>query len=103
MSFKVFRPAAKEHRAGPRLYDGREAVGEPADLELRRQRQRAAPEAGDAGLVRLEVADVEHAAAKPEVGHGHGGVLLAPESIECESVLDDLASGDRIVAVGVGV
>uniref|UniRef100_A0A8R7R0V9 Uncharacterized protein n=1 Tax=Triticum urartu TaxID=4572 RepID=A0A8R7R0V9_TRIUA len=89
---------AERHQAALGLEHGREAVGEAGDAELRRQRPPAPPEAGNAGLVRLEDALVEVAAAERQPPLG-AAVGIA----EGEAVGGELADGERLVAVVVDV
>ncbi|WVZ56753.1 hypothetical protein U9M48_007241, partial [Paspalum notatum var. saurae] len=91
------RRQAEQDGAGGRSRDVGEAVGEVADVELRRQGQGAAAEAGDAatGGVGGEKAVVEETAPVGDVGHGR--------AVERERIRGEEAVGHRVVAVGTQV
>lgn len=100
------RRAAERDEAACGLEHGGEAVGEAHDVELRRQRPPPPAEAGNAGLVRLEHALVEVAAAEGQAvgGEAATGIATAATAVsEGEEVGGEVARGNRLVAVVVDV
>jgi hypothetical protein len=97
------RRAAERDEAALGLEHGGETVGEACDVELGRKRPPPPAEPRNAGLVRLEHALVEVAAPEGQAPGGEAAGIAAAAVSEGEAVGRELADGERLVPVVVGV